>query len=254
MNHLACLKTVLAAIITVFAPTFALASARTLEMKFALSADARSEFSTRVPIISAGRVLIEATWESKTPNKATGVTITLIRPDGSIATSKNGPSTLRFEYRATDQDIERFTNDTQTKWTLKILNDADANRSEITGTVRISVPVEVRTLEDTQFTLLGSGNAQEIAFNVPAPGRLEVRASWEDAAVPDNPNVFLTVSLVHPGESKIYARRQGTSPIPVDQQVSEEALDRGSRWIVRVQNDSQTKVRGRVKITFTPSL
>ncbi|MCA1600740.1 MAG: hypothetical protein LC776_03500 [Acidobacteria bacterium] len=37
-------------------------------------------------------------------------------------------------------------------------------------------------------------------------------------------------------------RRQGTSPIKVEQQVTEQALDRGGRWVVRVQNDSQTKV------------
>ena len=136
---------------------------------------------------------------------------------------------------------------------LKIFNDEN-NRSEITGTVRITLPVEIRTLEDTQFTLLGSGNAQEIAFIVPAPGRLEVQTSWQRDGLENKSSVILTVSLLHPGESRTYARRQGTSPVDVDQQVSEEALDKGSRWVVRVQNDTQEKVSGRLRVSYTPSL
>ena len=233
-------------------PALAQAGTRTLETRFALSADARSEFTTRFPVLSVGRILIEANW---TPSTAapTGLTIMLSRPDGSTATIKYGPSALRFDYRATEQDVEKFGSQNSAKWTLKVFNDEN-NRSEITGTVRITLPVEIRTLEDTQFTLLGSGNAQEIAFIVPAPGRLEVQTSWQPVGLEHKSSVILTVSLLHPGESRTYARRQGTSPVGVDQQVSEEALDRGSRWVVRVQNDTQEKVSGRVMVSYTPSL
>lgn len=232
------------------APTLAQAGTRTLETRFTLSADARSEFTTRFPVLSVGRILIEANWTPST-SANTDLTIMLSRPDGSTASIKTGSSALRFDYRATEQDIENFGSRTTTKWMLKIFNDEN-NRSEITGTVRITLPVEIRTLEDTQFTLLGSGNAQEIGFIVPAPGRLEVQTSWD--GLENKSSVILIVSLLHPGESRTYARRQGTSPVGVDQQVSEEALDRGSRWVVRVQNDTHEKVSGRVRVTYTPSL
>ncbi len=183
------------------------------------------------------------------------LTLILIQPDGTIATSKNGTSILRFEHRASEQDLEKWAGSKEPKWTVKILNDADANRSEVSGTLRITVPTVARALEDTQFTLLGSGNAQEIPFQVPAPGRIEVDTSWEpDVISGTSAQVALVVSLIHPGESKTYARRQGTSPIKVEHQVTEQALDQGGRWIVRVQNDSQTKVSGRIRIVYTPSL
>jgi hypothetical protein len=229
-------------------PLLAKAGTRTLETRFALSADARSEFTTRFPVLSVGRILIEVNWSPST-SATTGLTIMLSRPDGSTATIKNGTSSLRCDYRATEQDIENFASQSPTKWTLKIFNDEN-NRSEIAGTVRITLPVEIRTLEDTQFTLLGSGNAQEISFIVPAPGRLEVQTSWD--GLENKSSVILTVSLLHPAESRTYARRRGTSPVAVDQQVSEEALDRGSRWVVRVQNDTLEKVSGRVRINYTP--
>ena len=48
----------------------------------------------------------------------------------------------------------------------------------------------------------------------------------------------------------IMAVRQGTRPIKVEQQITELALDQTARWIARVQNDRQTKMRGRVKVTM----
>jgi hypothetical protein len=232
------------------------AGTRTLEMRFALSSDARSEFNKQFPVLSAGRILVEANWNSTTAGRVpVSLTLILIQPDGTIATSKSGTSILRLEHRASEQDLEKLAGNKEPKWTLKVLNDADANRSEVSGTLRMTVPAASRALEDTQFTLLGSGNAQEIPFNVPAPGRIEVDTSWEpDALSGPSAQVSLVVSLIHPGESRTYARRQGGSPIKVEHQVTEQALDRGGRWVVRVQNDTQTKVSGRVKVFYTPSL
>jgi len=224
-------------------------------MRFALSSDARSEFSKQFPVLSAGRILVEANWNSPTASRVSTLTLILIQPDGTIATSKSGTNILRLEHRVNEQDVERFVGSIEPKWTVKILNDADGNRSEVSGTLRITIPVASRALEDTQFTLLGSGNAQEIPFNVSAPGRIEVNVSWEpDVLSKPSAQVSLVVSLIHPGESKTYARRQGPSAIEVEQQVSEQTLDRGGRWVVRVQNDSQTKVSGRVRVIYTPSL
>jgi hypothetical protein len=233
-----------------------LASSRTLETRFALSADARSEFSKQFSVMSAGRIIVEASWSSATAGRApSSLKMILVQPDGSVVSSQTGISILKLEHRTTAQDLERLGERNNQKWTVKILNDADSNRTDVAGTLRITVPTASRALEDTQFTLLGSGNAQEIPFTVPAPGRVQVDVSWEpDLLSKPSEQVALVVSFIHPGEAKTYARRQGSSPINVEHQVSEQALDRGSRWIVRVQNDSQTKVSGRVRIIYTPSL
>ena len=255
MNNTA--KTLLATVIAIMSLTAsARAGTRILESRFALSGDNRSEFSTSFPLLSAGRILVEANWNTLSANKTPiSLTVALIEPDGSIAASKSGASALRIEYVANDQDFQRFGGSDDSKWTVKILNNADANRSEVSGVVRVTVPASSRALEDTQFTLLGLGNAQEIPFNVPAAGRIDVNVHWEISDLPSSRiPVTLVVSLVHPGESKTYARRQGPSPVTVEQQVTEQTLDRGRRWIIRVQNDTQTKVNGRIEITYTPSL
>ncbi|MDQ3666629.1 MAG: hypothetical protein M3410_08640 [Acidobacteriota bacterium] len=244
-----------ALVVMVSTSTAVRANSRTLEMRFALSADARSEFTKRFPVLSPGRILVEANWKSSATGKVSApLSLVLIQPDGTVVTSKNGASILRLEHRASEQDVEKSGGPQEQLWTVKILNDANADRSEVSGTLRITVPAASRALQDTQFTLLGSSNAQEIPFNVPAPGRLEIEISWEPENSRPSTQVSLVVSLIHPGESRTYARRQGTSPIKVEQQITELALDQGSRWIVRVQNDSQTKVSGRVRIAYTPSL
>jgi hypothetical protein len=169
--------------------------------------------------------------------------------------SKSGTSILRLEHRASEQDLERLAGGKEPKWTVRILNDAETNRSEVSGTLRITIPTASRVLEDTQFTLLGSGNAQEIPFNVPAPGRIEVDTTWQpDVLSGPSAQVPLVVSLIHPGESRTHARRQGTSPIKVEHQVTEQALDHGDRWVIRVQNDTQTKVIGTLRVIYKPSL
>ncbi len=251
-------RSILAATLIVLGFTEAGSSnTRTLETRFSLSSDVRSEFSTQFPLLSEGRILIEAAWTASHAAAASAsLTLVLIQPDGTEATRRTGGSILRFEHRVAAQDIERFVRANRTKWTVKVLNGSDANRREVSGTLRITVPAESRALEDTQFTLLGSGNAQEIPFNIPAPGRVEVEVSWQPDVVSTPPaaQIPLTVSFIHPGESRTYARRQGASPVRFDHQITDGALDRGARWIVRVQNDRQTKVKGRVRITYTPSL
>ena len=126
------------------------ANTRTLEMRFALSADAKSEFSTRFPVLSAGRIVIEANWNAAAAGKASvPLTLVLIQPDGTVVTSKNGASILRLEHRASEQYLEKLAGSKEQKWTVKILNDANAGRSEVSGTLRITVPTASRALEDT---------------------------------------------------------------------------------------------------------
>jgi hypothetical protein len=231
------------------------ASTRTLESRFSLSSDVRSEFRTQFLVPSAGRILVEASWESRNaPRAASSLSLVLIQPDGAVARQTSGPSTLRLEYVASEHDVTA-PQSSAARWSVKIINDAERARTEVTGTLRITIPVSSRTLEDSQFTLLGSGNAQEIPVNVPDSGRIVVDVTWvSDSAEKSTASVPLVVSLIHPGEARTYARRQGSSPIEIDQQITEAALDRGGRWVVRLENDSQTKVKGRATVTYSPSL
>jgi len=230
------------------------ASTRILEVPFALSSDLRSEFSTRFPLQGVGRVLIEAEWKPLKKSVApVALTLLVIRPDGVVAEQRRGISSITLEQQAYSPKPSFKAGDSE--WTVKLMNDADPNRVEVSGTIRITVPTASRVLEDTQFTLLGSGNAQEVPFDIPGPGRLEIEVSWQpELASARAAQVLLTVSLIHPGEAKTYARRQAPSPLKFDQQITDDELDRGTRWIVRVQNSTQTKVKGRIKVTYNSSL
>ena len=237
-----------------FAPVSS-AGTRTLETPFALSSDLRSEFSMRFPLHGEGRLLIEAEWRPLVTNGGSvALTIVVIRPDGIISEQKHGFSGLRLEHQAYAEVHQRY-GPGDSAWTVKVINDTDPNRLDVSGKIRITVPTANQILEDTQFTLLGSGNAQEIPFNVPGPGRVEIEVSWQpELASSQASQVPLIVSLIHPGEAKTYARRQGASPLKFDQQMTDDALDRGTRWIVRVQNSTQTKVKGRIKVAYNSSL
>lgn len=209
------------------------------------------------PVFSPGRTVIEAAWTVLEKSaKQTHLRLVLVRPDGSEIDRKEGLSPLRIEYSMTDVEIERLDARTGVKWSARITNGAAAERFEVFGKLRITVPASSRTLEDTQFTLLGSGNAQEIPTRVPAPGRVIIEADWqtEQPSSVTGEQLQLTLSLIHPGLDKIYARRIGKSSLRIDQQITEQDLERGRRLIVRIQNDNSVKVKGRVKVLFLPSL
>ena len=84
------------------------------------------------------------------------------------------------------------------------------------------------------FVLLGAGNAKEITFPISAPGRLVIEAGWltEPQTDATSSPASLTISLVHSGEEKVYARRQGRSPLRIEQQIAESLLYGGVRWVV----------------------
>jgi hypothetical protein len=129
-------------------------------------------------------------------------------------------------------------------------------RYDVDGTLRVGVPVAARKFADTQFTLLGLSNAQEISFSVSVPGRVVIEAKWETDVLTgkQNEQLPLVLSLTHLGQARIYARRPGKSPLRIEQQITEQDIDRGKNWITRIQNDGQFKVRGVLIITFTPGL
>lgn len=232
------------------------ANTRTVEVPFALSADRNSEFSSRFPALSPGRIVVEANWKSSSAGApAIPLTLILIRPDGTEASRKVGSSVLRTDYQASAPEIESFIKARNFKWTAKLINGPNQNH-DVTGRIRITVSAAPTTLEDTQFTLIGLGNAQEIAFIPPAPGRIVAEVSWRADSIADgsSPSSSVTVSLIHPAQSRTHARRLGMSPIRVEHQVTERELDQGSRWLVRLQNDGQVKVSGRLRVFYTPGL
>src|SRR5262245_56592680 len=86
--------------------TVARANTRTLETRFALSSDLRSEFSTRFTLPGAGLVSIEASWKPLSiAGEAGTLTMLLMRPDGAIAMRKSGGSVLDLEYLAGEDEL-----------------------------------------------------------------------------------------------------------------------------------------------------
>jgi hypothetical protein len=226
------------------------ADSRTLEFPFALSSDARSEFSASFQVFSAGRIVIEGGWNAR----AYPLHIALVRPDGSEAARREGHSALRLEYAIAEAEADKFNSDSPAKWNVKITNSAAPERREVSGKLRLTIPTTPRTLEDTQYTLLGHGNAQEIPIRIIAPGRVTVEAEWQNDSPAANEAATLTLSLEHPGTDRIYARRTAKSPLRIEQQITAADIERGKRVVVRLQNDNTSKVKGRVKVTFAPAL
>lgn len=233
------------------------ADTRLTEFRFQLSSDAGSEFSARVQLLSPGFLTARADWKALVSGESaseTKLTLVLIRPDQTEAARISGPSPLSLEMRVSESDVARFS-DRGRAWTIKVLNGASDIRREVAGTLRVTVPVTTGTLIDASFTLLGEGNAQEFPFNVSAPGKLTVEANWQtDSPAAGPAGSVLSLSLIHSGEERVYARRQGPSPLRVEQPITERTLDRGARWSVRILNNGQTRVRGFVKVMFTPGL
>jgi len=229
------------------------ANTHTLETPFALSSDARSEFSASFQVFSAGNIVIEGVWNVQ-QGGAYPLHITLVRPDGSEAARREGHSPLRIEYAIAEAEADKFNSDSPAKWNAKIVNSAAPERREVSGKLRLTIPTATRTLEDTQFTLLGSGNAQEMPVRVLAPGRVTVEAEWQNDSPAANEATPLTLSLEHPGTNRIYARRAAKSPLRIEQQITSADIERGKRIVVRLQNDHSSRVKGRVKVTFAPAL
>ena len=229
------------------------ANTRAIETPFALSSDARSEFSQSFQVFSAGRIVIEGSWNAQRGGEYP-LHIALVRPDGSEAARREGHSPLRIEYALAEAEADKFNSDSPAKWNVKITNSAATERREVSGMLRITIPAAARTIEDTQFTLLGSGNAQEIPVRVLAPGRVTVEAEWQSDSPAANEATPLTLSLEHPGTNRIYARRAAKSPLRIEQQITSADIERGKRIVVRLQNDNTARVKGRVKVTFAPAL
>ena len=230
------------------------ANSRILEVPLALSADPRSEFSTQFRLLSPGRLAVELVL-SPGVQTHTPLIASIARPDRSEATRRDAIGPFRLEYAATEAEIDHFVSTRSFSWTVRVIQGFSPP-GEVRGRLRITVPTAPRQLVDTQFTLLGSGNAQEIPFIVRAPGKIQVSATWETDGSSAGPteSVPLTLSLIHSGPAQIYARRQSRSPQRIEHQISEEQLNTGSRWLGRLQNDSQSKVKGSIQVIFVPAL
>jgi hypothetical protein len=229
------------------------ANTRAIETPFALSSDARSEFSASFQVFSGGRIVVEGVWNAQ-HGGAHPLHLALVRPDGSEAARREGNSPLRIEYAIAEAEADKFNSNSPAKWNAKIVNSVAPERREVSGKLRLTIPAAARTVVDTQFTLLGAGNAQEIPVRVLAPGRVTVEAEWQSDSPAANEAAPLTVSLEHPGMDRIYARRTAKSPLRIEQQITSADIERGKRIVVRLQNDNTARVKGRVKVTFAPAL
>jgi hypothetical protein len=226
---------------------------RTIESPFALSSDARSEFSAGFQVFSAGRIVVEGSWKVA-QGGAYPLHIAIVRPDGSEAARGEGHSPLRLEYAIAETEADKFNSESPAKWSARVINRAATTRHEVSGKLRLTIPTAARTIEDTQFTLLGSGNAQEIPIRIIAQGRVTIDVEWRNDSAAANESAALTLSLEHPGTNRIYARRTAKSPLRIEQQISAVDIERGRRVVVRLQNDDTARVSGRVKVTFAPAL
>lgn len=229
---------------------------RTVEFPFRLSGDLRSEFRAKTQIVSPGTIVIEAQWRPlKQTQGLSSLTLVVMRPDGLEAVRRSGRSPLRLEHHLSEADLDNSSSSKQASWAVKLINENEDGQ-EIEGKLRITVPLSTRVLVNTQFTLLSLGNAQEMAFSVMAPGRLVLEANWQSDPLGGNQSgpSQLTLQLVHAGQDKTYARRRGADGLRIEQQVTELEIDSGLRWIARVQNEGQSKVKGLLKVTFVPSL
>ena len=232
---------------------WAAAQNRTLEFPLELSADPKSELQRRFEVLSPGRLVIEISSGAPFPQGRT-LSLLLTRPDGSQALQSNVAVPSRSEYPVGDQEIDRFLKSGKNTWGLRIANRGESGGAELRGLLRLTVPANPRTLLDTQFKLLGYDNAQEIPFTVPARGRIQVEVTWQtDASESDPSPVPLAVSLIHTGTSTVHARRHNRSPQKIEHQVTDGETDAGTRWAVRIQNDSRSKVSGKVRVSFTPA-
>jgi hypothetical protein len=233
------------------------AETRNDEFRFQLSNDFGSEFSAQLKVIAPGPLRIEAEWKplnavsSSTPVPHTRLTLILLRADGTEAARTSGTSPLRLEMRVFDQDIGRSSDRARPAWTVKILNTALEHRREVTGVLRTVIPSFAGILAESEFVLLGSGNAKEIDFLVSGSGRLVLETDWQTNTDGTEAS-SLSLSLLHFGEDRIYARRRGRSPLRIEQPIADPVLANGARFIVRIQNESPVRVRGRVKVTFVP--
>ncbi len=246
-------------ILTLYAPVN-YANSRTIEFPFKLSADLRSEFSVGSRVGSPGVMLIEASWapigiQNAFGSSAASLSLVILRPDGVEVVRRRGVSPLRLDYRITEDEIDRLVAMRKPEWTIKLINDVDRARTEVEGKLRITIPNSARSLVDKQFTLLDARNAQEMAFSVTMPGRLVIEAFWQEDQLSTQPagQSPLALLLIHPAQDRTYARRQGGSPLRVEQQVTEREIDKGMRWIARIENLGQTKVKGLLRVSFFPS-
>lgn len=240
-------------------PSAGNAAPRTIEFPFKLSADLRSEFSVGSRVGSPGVMMIEASWapigiQSAIGSSASALSLVVLRPDGVEVVRRRGVSPLRLDHRVSEEEIDRLAALRKLEWTIKLINDVDSVRTEVGGKLRITIPNTVRSLVDQQFTLLDAKNAQEMGFAVTMAGRLVIEVFWQK----DQPSVpadqtSLALLLIHPAQNRTYARRQGQSPLRVEQQVTEREIDKGIRWVARIENLGQARVKGLIKVSFFPS-
>jgi|Deesub1362B_J571_1020462.scaffolds.fasta_scaffold02338_8 hypothetical protein len=102
------------------------------------------------------------------------------------------------------------------------------------------------------------GDRDVFEFNVTTTGTIRVVAQWiSPLPMRTSPRLALILNGPRrphlPNPDAYYARRDGTSPLVITYNVTEEDLSRRTRWKVSIVNFSRRgRARGTIKITYPP--
>lgn len=93
-----------------------------------------------------------------------------------------------------------------------------------------------------EFTVAGNGKFV-LELSLASPGRIKATADWSGTAG------RLALILNGPGMAQYYARRDGSSPLSLEFEVTQELLARGAAWRISVANfEAGSSARGTVKV------
>ena len=110
------------------------ADARILEVPLALSADARSEFTTQVRLLSPGRLVVELVL-NQNPRREGTLSVSIFRPDRSEAARKEAAGSFRLEYQATEPEIDQLVSTGKLSWSVRVMQGGSPS-GEVLGRLR----------------------------------------------------------------------------------------------------------------------
>jgi hypothetical protein len=202
--------------------------------------------SRQVFIHTGGRITIDAAWSQA----AAEMTVTLSRPNGSVASQISGTGgSLTLTYGVSQQEVDVSRAANYVRWNVEVARGSTAG-PPATGKLSIRYPWEPITIVQNRHFKLGplanvpvNKYTYSETFAVLGPGTIRVTASW-------TPSSMVSASLV---QNTVGAAVQKSSvgPFQVAHRVGEQSLNVPA-WNCTFQNLSQKTVAGTVRISFVP--
>jgi len=107
--------------------------------------------------------------------------------------------------------------------------------------------LSARTASATRDFSLSNGGEAKFDLTISAPGRIQVTAAWTGTAS------SLALMLNGPGQTQYYARRDGSSPLSLDFEMTQELLNKGSGWkLSLVSFQSGVTAQGKIDFKLPP--